>query len=319
MDPLTDVLELAGVGCAILAHLVAHEPWGLDVDPQPGATFHAVLAGTCWLHAADAPASRLMPGDVVLLPTNLAHTLSSTPDAPATPLATSIRTGARTPEGAIELPGEGAVTRLLCGAYDYDHEVAHPLLSLLPGALYLRAGVTADDGAVGATLRLLQLELGAGQPGSRAAVARLIDLLFVQLVRAWMSSADDGEVSWLRALHDPIVAEALALLHQQPQRDWTVDALAKESHVSRAALTRRFAKLVGEPPVSYLTRWRMDLAAKRLRTTDDPVAVIANSVGYTSEYAFSRAFSRARGQPPGRYRTRARVFEPSSAKRTTPG
>ena len=242
MDPLTDVLELARVAGVVLAHLVAHEPWGLQVDPQPGATFHAVLAGTCWLHTADAPASRLMPGDVVLLPTNLAHTLSSTPDAPATPLVSTIRTGARTPEGAIELPGEGAVTRLLCGAYDYDHEVAHPLLALLPGAL-----------------------------------------------------------------HDPIVAEALALLHQHPERDWTVDALAAETYVSRTALTRRFTKLVGEPPVSYLTRWRMDLAAKRLRTTDDPVAVIANSVGYTSEYAFSRAFSRARGQPPGRYRTRARA------------
>ena len=307
MDPLTDVLELARVAGAVMAHLVAHEPWGLAVDPQPGATFHAVLAGTCWLHTADTPPSRLMPGDVVLLPTNLAHTLSSTPDAPATPLESTIRTGARTPEGAIELPGEGAVTRLLCGSYDYDHEVAHPLLSLLPGVLYLRAGVTADDGAVGATLRLLQLELGDGQPGSRAAVARLIDLLFVQLVRAWMNTAHDGEVSWLRALHDPVVAEALALLHQQPQRDWTVDALAEEAHVSRAALTRRFTKLVGEPPVSYLTRWRMDVAAKRLRTTDDPVSVIANSVGYTSEYAFSRAFSRARGQPPGRYRARARA------------
>jgi AraC-like DNA-binding protein len=259
------------------------------------------------LHTADALPSRLMPGDVVFLPTNLAHKLSSTPDAPATPLETSIRTGARTPEGAIELPGDGAVTRLLCGAYDYDHEVAHPLLSLLPGALYLTAGVTSDDGAVGATLRLLQLELGGGQPGSRAAVARLIDLLFVQLVRAWMSTADDGEVSWLRALHDPVVAEALARLHQRPQREWTVDALAAETHVSRAALTRRFTKLVGDPPVRYLTRWRMDLAAKRLRTTDDPVALVANSVGYTSEYAFSRAFRRARGEPPGRYRARARA------------
>jgi transcriptional regulator GlxA family with amidase domain len=143
-------------------------------------------------------------------------------------------------------------------------------------------------------------------------VARLIDLLFVQLVRAWISTTHDSEVSWLRALHDPIVAEALALLHQQPERDWTVEALAAETHVSRAALNRRFTKLVGEPPASYLTRWRMDLAAKRLRATNDPVAAIANAVGYTSEYAFSRAFSRARGQPPGRYRNRARAGRTSS-------
>jgi AraC-like DNA-binding protein len=307
MDPLTDVLELARVSGAVLAQLVAHEPWGVAVDPQPGATFHAVLAGTCWLTTADAPPYRLMPGDVVLLPTNLAHTLSSGPCTPAISLDQTERTGAKTAEGALELPGDGAVTRLLCGAYDYDHEVAQPLLSLLPGALHLPAGTPGDDAAVAATLRLLQLELGGGRPGSHAAVGRLIDLLLVQMVRAWMSAEPAGEASWLRALRDPVAARTLALLHQHPQRPWTVDALASEIHVSRATLTRRFSELVGEPPVAYLTRWRMDLAAQRLRTTDDPVAAIAGAVGYTSEYAFSRAFSRARGQPPGRYRALTRA------------
>ena len=310
IDALTDVLELARVRGAVLAHLVAHEPWGLAVDPQAGATFHAVLAGTCWLHTSQTPPRHLMPGDVVLLPTNLAHTLTSTPDASATELEATIQSGARAPDGAIELPGEGAITRLLCGSYDYNHEVAHPLLSSLPSALHITAGDGRDDGAVAATLRLLHLELGHGQPGSRAAVARLIDYLFVQILRAWMGSGTDGERSWLSSLHDPIVARALALLHQQPQRGWTVEALASDVNVSRAALTRRFAKLVGEPPLSYLTRWRMDLAAERLRTTDDSVGVIAGSVGYTSEFAFSRAFARLRGQPPGRYRSSHRARQP---------
>lgn len=307
MDPLTDVLGLARVSGAVLAQLIAHEPWGVAVDQQPGATFHAVLAGTCWLRTADAPPCRLMPGDVVMLPTNLAHTLSSGPDTPAISLDQAAKTALRTAEGALEIPGDGAMTRLLCAAYDYDHEVAQPLLSLLPGVLHLPAGTPGDDGTVTATLGLLRFELGGGRPGSHAAVGRLIDLLLVQIVRAGISAEPAGQASWLRALRDPIAAGALALLHQQPQRPWTVDALASEIHVSRATLTRRFSELVGEPPVAYLTRWRMDLAAQRLRATDDPVAAIAGAVGYTSEYAFSRAFSRARGQPPGRYRALTRA------------
>ncbi len=321
MDPLTDVLDLARVSGAVLAQLLAHAPWGVAVDPQPGATFHSVMAGSCWLRTADVPPLRLMPGDVVLLPTNLPHTLSSGPDTPAISLDQVTKAGLRTPEGMIELSGDGAVTHILCAAYDYDHEVAQPLLSLLPGLLHLSTDLPDDDdGAVAATLHLLRFELGGNPPGSRAAVGRLIDVLLVHVVRAWLRAQPDGEASWLRALRDPVAARALALLHDQPQRPWSLEALAAAVHVSRATLTRRFGELVGEPPLAYLTRWRMDLAAQRLRETDDPIVAIAADVGYTSEYAFSRAFSRARGQPPGRYRatTRAAAASAPSARRLPP-
>lgn len=117
-----------------------------------------------------------------------------------------------------------------------------------------------------------------------------------------VDGASDGEASWLRALRDPAVAGALALLHDRPAQAWTIEALANEVHVSRATLARRFTELVGEPPLAYLTHWRMDLAARRLRETAEPVGAVAESVGYRSEYPFSRAFSRVRGEPPGRYR-----------------
>ncbi|MCM3887476.1 AraC family transcriptional regulator [Frankia sp. R82] len=306
-DPLTDVLQLARVSGAVLAQLVAHEPWGVEVDPQPGATFHAILAGSCWLRAADAGPLRLMPGDVVLLPTNLAHTLSSGPATAAMPLTQAAKIGLRTDDGVIELPGTGAVTRILCASYDYDHEVAQPLMSLLPRVLHLAAGVPGDDGAVAATLALLRHELNGVPPGSRAVVARLVDVLLVHVVRAWLRTRPAGDGSWLRALHDPVTARALALLHETPARAWTIENLAAEVHISRATLTRRFTTLVGEPPLTYLTRWRMDLAAQRLRETDESVATIGTAVGYTSEHAFSRAFHRARGQPPHRYRINART------------
>lgn len=306
-DPLADVLQLARVSGAVLAQLVAHEPWGVQVDPQPGASFHAVLAGSCWLRIDDAEPLRLMPGDVVLLPTNVSHLLSSGPRTRTMPLTRATKVGLRTEEGAVELPGIGAVTRILCASYDYDHEVAQPLMSLLPRVLHLAAGAPGDDGAVTAALSLLRHELTGAPPGSRAVVSRLVDVLLVHVVRAWLRTLPAGDGSWLRALHDPVIAQALALLHAAPERPWTIEDLAAELHTSRATLTRRFTALVGEPPLTYLTRWRMDIAAQRLRETDDSVAAIGTTVGYASEHAFSRAFSRARGQPPRRYRIAART------------
>ncbi|WP_261563331.1 AraC family transcriptional regulator [Frankia tisae] len=311
-DPLADVLQLARVSGAVLAQLVAHEPWGVEVDPQPGATFHAVLAGSCWLRTAGATPRRLMPGDVVLLPTNLSHVLSSDPTTAAMSLTQVAKIGLRADEGVVELPGDGAVTRVLCASYDYDHEVAQPLMSLLPRVLHLAAGGPGDDGAVATALALLRYELNGVPPGSRAVVARLVDVLLVHVVRAWLRARPAGEGSWLRALHDPVTARALSLLHEVPQRAWTVNDLAAEVHVSRATLARRFTELVGEPPLTYLTRWRMDIAAQRLRETDDPVAAIGAAVGYASEHAFSRAFSRARGKPPRRYRVYARTAAAAS-------
>jgi AraC-like DNA-binding protein len=213
----------------------------------------------------------------------------------------------RSDAGEVLLPGPGACTRILCAAYDYDHEVAQPLLSLLPPVLHLPAGDPADDGAVQATLRLLTLELGGRAPGSRAAAGRLVDVLLIHVVRAWLRTRADDEASWLVALRDPVIAQALARLHERPGEAWTLDTLGAEVNVSRATLSRRFAELVGQPPLSYLTRWRMDLAAQRLRDTDESIASIAHELGYTSEYAFSRAFARHRGRPPGRYRRDARL------------
>ena len=226
VDPLADVFDLSRVSGAVMAQLIAYEPWGLAVDPVPGAVFHAMVAGSCWLR---------MPG--------------------------------RAPQ------------------------------HLMPG----------DDGGVAATLSLLALELGGRPPGSRAAVGRLIDVILIHMMRAWLRmQEDDATDGWLLALRDPVVARAMTAIHQRPREPWTTESLAREVSVSRATLARRFAHLLGETPPEYLTRWRMDLAAQRLRDTDDTVGAIAAAVGYRSEYSFSRAFTRHRGLAPGRYRRHAR-------------
>jgi AraC-like DNA-binding protein len=196
---------------------------------------------------------------------------------------------------------------VLCAAYDYDHDVAHPLMSQLPPVLYVPAGLPGDDGAVAGTLRLLALELGGRPPGSRAAVGRLIDVMLIHVMRAWLGMQEgDDEAGWLLALRDPVVAGAMDCIHARPAEPWTMDSLAREVSVSRATLARRFSDRVGETPLGYLTRWRMDVAAQRLRDTDDTIAAIAAVAGYQSEYAFSRAFTRHRGIAPGRYRRQAR-------------
>jgi AraC-like DNA-binding protein len=308
MDPLADVFDLSRVSGAVMAQLIAHEPWGVAVDPVPGAVFHAVVAGSCWLRLPGRAPQHLMPGDVILLPTNTPHELAFSVDARTEPLAQSEKDSRRTPDGDMIIPGPGAATRVLCASYDYDHEVAHPLMSQLPPVLHVPAGMPGDDGGVAATLRLLALELGGRPPGSRAAVGRLIDVMLIHVMRAWLRmQQDDATDGWLLALRDPVVAGAMNVIHHQPAAPWTIDTLAREVSVSRATLARRFVRLVGETPPEYLTRWRMDLAAQRLRDTEETVGAIAAAVGYRSEYSFSRAFTRHRGIAPGRYRRRARA------------
>src|SRR5947208_5719747 len=308
VDPLADVFDLTRVSGAVMAQLIAYEPWGVAVDPLRVAAFHAVVAVGCWLRMPGRPPRHLMPGDVVLLPTNTPHELVSAVDARTDSLARFDTDTRRTPDGDMVIQGPGAATRVLCAAYDYDHEVAHPLMSQLPPVLHIPAGMPGDDGGLAATLRLLALELGGRPPGSRAAVGRLIDVMLIHAMRAWLRmQQDEATDGWLLALHDPVLARAMNAIHQRPSEPWTIESLAREVSVSRATLARRFAHLVGETPPEYLTRWRMDLAAQRLRDTDDTVAAIAAAIGYRSEYSFSRAFTRHRGLAPGRYRRHARA------------
>lgn len=305
MDALTDVLKVTRISGSVLARVHAQEPWGLDLLLADGAAFHAVTAGSVWLEVEGESPRRLMPGDVVLLPAGLRHLLLSAPGVAAQRYDAPLRGELITDESDLVIPGPGAASRLLCAGFSYDNEFAHPLLSLLPRVLHVSP---ADEGAetpLQSTLRLLTVELKRRQIGSEAAVERLIEVLFVHVIRSWLeTSADSTPPSWLTGLRDAVVARALGLLHAQPGRPWTIDELAAATHVSRSTLVRRFNDFVGEPPAAYLARWRMELAAQLLRESEQPVGGISHRVGYTSEFAFSRAFSKHRGEPPGRYRKR---------------
>lgn len=307
MDPLADVLDLSRVRGALLASGSARAPWGMQLPQSTGSSFHAITSGTAWLRVDGREPMQLMPGDLLLLPGGIAHRLSSSPDGRCSMFGRTLKESRMTPEGNLDLGGSGATTTFVCAGYDYDLDAAHRLIGLLPDVLHVPADPVGGR-HIAAIVELLAREVGARGAGSRAAAGRLIELLLIAAVRSWAEGAGPEDApSWLTALRDPTIARALALLHQRPGDPWTVEALARELHVSRATLARRFVQAVGEPPLTYLAGWRMDLAAGRLKSSNDTVGTIAGEVGYTSEYAFSRAFSRHRGQSPGRYRQAARA------------
>ena len=298
--PLDDVLSLLRVRGALMAHLRTQAPWGRRLSQTTGATFHAVTAGSCWLRMPGQTPRELLAGDVALLPTGAPHVIASDRTGPVRPWDRAAKARELNAAGEIVIEGRGHSAQIICAAYDYDHDVAHPLLSMLPPVVVVSD--MSDGSPLSSTLRLLRFEVASTGAGRGTVIDRLIDVMFVHVVRAWVASRTDHPRSWLGALRDPVVARALTAMHSAPARPWTIDSLAREVSLSRATLTRRFTTLVGEAPLSYLTRWRMDLAAAHLRETDDAVSAIARRVGYSSEFAFSRAFARARGQPPSRYR-----------------
>lgn len=306
MDVLGDVLELARVDASLMATFDARAPWAIELPARQGATFHAVVAGTCWFSVGDAPARQLTPGDLVLLPAGARHQLASDPGLPTRRFDEDLKRSLIRPNGELVLDGPGVRTRILCAGYHYAAAV-HPLLGLLPPVLHVATAQPVSGPWLRSVLDLLAHETRSGAAtGSGTAAVRLLDLLLIHVVRAWLDTEGDTiDPSWLRGLRDPLTAQVLAVLHERPGHDWTLDTLAATVNVSRATLVRRFTRHVGEPPLTYLTRWRLDVAARTLRDTTLPVATIAHQMGYTSEFAFNRAFARLHGQPPGRYRRHA--------------
>lgn len=304
MDLLSEVLSVSGVRGAVGALIEAGQDWGWWSAPAaPRAALHAVTAGTIWLGLPGKPPLQLMPGDVVLLPDGTEHALGSDPAAVSRSSEHQSDAWHATGSGAIRI-GSGPVrAHVLCADYGHDAVASTQVLDLLPPLVHIRGH--SDEGLLDDTVRLLGRELASPQMATGVVLDRLVDILLVQVLRSWLSACPEQRPSWLGALRDDVVGAAVAKLHADPSRPWTTAALAREAGVSRATLTRRFAAVTGESPGAYLTRWRMDLAARRLRDTSDSLEAVARSVGYTSVYAFSRAFSRARSQSPGRYRSQA--------------
>ncbi|AUG79775.1 AraC family transcriptional regulator [Kitasatospora sp. MMS16-BH015] len=220
--------------------------------------------------------------------------------APDGPGVARFRDGS--PIGTVSLGGGGAEARLLCGAYHLDQGRPHPLVRQLPEVVHLATGGGRHP-ELTAAIGLLRSELDGPRLGSDGIVPALVDSLLLYVLRAWLDGQpSDALAGWAAALRDPVIAPALAAIHRAPDRPWTVEGLAARAGTSRATFARRFTSLVGEPPLAYLTRWRMTTAVDLLKDPALPLAAVAARTGYGSEYAFGKAFKREFGQPPGGYR-----------------
>jgi AraC-like DNA-binding protein len=300
MDVLGDIIRMVRTGPGLSQRLEIRSPWALRAPKSIGAVFNVVLQGTCWIVLDDGSLPvALGPGDVVLLPHGTPHVLADDPRTPAVDLAV-----ADTPVhfDTAGLGGTGARTLLLSGGYLLDFGRPHPLLAALPGLLHVPAAPGRHH-TLRAAVAMLGDELESGRPGGTSVVPALVDALFPLIVRAWVEIHTDSVFGdWAEALTDPGIAGALARMHAEPERAWTVAGLAREVGLSRAAFARHFAAAVGMPPLAYLTRWRMTIAGRLLLETSLTLGAIAGRVGYASEFAFAKAFKRDYGVAPGAYR-----------------
>src|SRR5262249_35368585 len=269
------------------------------------AHFHVIERGGAWLRLAGSARKTGVPlasGDLVLIPHGKGHSLCDSPSTPPVPIGKLVK-----PQtgwcNVVRHGGGGAPTLITCGAFEFGSANGNPVLQLLPQLIHIR-GTQMSSEWMEPTLKMLAHEARNPRPGSGVIVARLIDIIVVQAIRVWLAEQPAGVGGWLGALRDQQIGAALGVIHREAGRPWSVSQLARQVGMSRSPFAARFTALVGEPPLTYLTRWRLHAAADLLLRTDQPIAEVAGGVGYQSEAAFSRAFKRAHGLAPLAWRRR---------------
>lgn len=289
-------------------------PWGFRGEKKQ-ASFLVVTRGSCWLRIDGEESVHLGGGDFVLMPHATSYEVRDQPDTPATPILEILggcpqRRDCQ-PGGVFSWGGGGAQTTLVGGKFDFDDGIKNPLLRALPSMIHIRGDQGTPMPWLDASLQFIAMEMKSGQPGAETIVSRLADIFFVQAIRAHITQSGSNAKGWLRALSDQHVGQALSLIHEAPHAPWTVDSLAGRVGMSRSAFAARFSELVEEPPLTYLTRWRMHHATRLLRSGSDTISVVAGKVGDDAEAAFSKAFKRWMGTAPGAFRRGASPAPPS--------
>jgi AraC-like DNA-binding protein len=315
MDALSDVLRVANLTGGVFLHAEFFAPWCIAARLSPEhcapaigpashlIIYHYVVEGDVLIRVEGAEETLVLrAGELVLLPRNDLHLMGS--DLSLSPVAGS--DVIHPPNGSglysIHHGGVGKCTRMICGFLGCASAEGNLVISSLPSLLKL--DVAQDVGAewIRSTFQFAAAEVAAGRPGSETVLAKLSELLFVDSVRRYAEALPEGETGWLAGLREPHVARALALLHGDITRRWTVDDLGREVGLSRSALADRFIRLIGAPPIQYLARWRMQVATQKLRSTRASLGQVAETVGYDSEAAFSHAFKKAYGVAPATWR-----------------
>jgi AraC-like DNA-binding protein len=313
MDAFSEILSGVKLNGAVFFNAEFSAPWGFSAQKYiadtlaPGAAhfllYHLVVDGSAFVEMADGATLELSSGDVVIFPNGDAHHMSSKGTKPPFPnygINDKIRARDLSP---LHAGGGGKTSRFVCGYMTCDPHISRPILSGLPPVFKVNIRTDRSGQWLESSILHLVDEAVSGRVGSEAMLAKLSEVLFVDTLRRYVAGLPDGQRGWLTGARDPIVGKSLGLLHRRVAHPWTIASLADEVGISRSALVQRFTRYLSEPPMAYLTRWRLQLAARSLEKTSRGVAEIAGDVGYESEAAFNRAFKREFGRPPGQYRS----------------
>jgi AraC-like DNA-binding protein len=314
MDALSEALNSVRMTGAIFFDAVCTAPWGFAVPPMgkvahvlaPGTErlvgYHLVAEGKALVEFEGSAAVPLVAGDIVISPHGHPHVVRNGTPAILYDSRAGIADCLAGELSTLCVGGGGETTRFVCGYFGCERHAARLFLAGLPTMIKINARSDAAGAWLESSIRHLLSEAASARPGRTILLSKMAEALFIETLRRYMERMPPEQTGWLAAARDPIVGAALALLHRKACHPWTVAELAREAGTSRTTLMERFAQLLGEPPLTYLARWRLQLAARQLQTTKRAVLQVASDVGYESEAAFSRAFKREFGLPPARYR-----------------
>jgi len=315
-DTLSEVLRAVRLKGAVFFDVEASAPWVAEALPAKAIAsailpdsehvmeYHVVTSGSCWasIIGGDMAAVQLLAGDVVAFPQGDAHVMSSAPGMRGEP-GPDMSAAEHGVPILLDLDGGGAErTHLVCGFLGCDSRPFNPLLEALPPILHIRSSGTAHNSWLKEFTRFAVLEVHEKRMGGGGILSKLGELMFAEVVRRYVESLPDESRGWLGGLRDRTVGRALNLMHAEPTRAWTLDQLAREAGLSRSSFAERFSGFTGMPPMQYLQKWRLQIAASRLVEGSAGIAAIAADVGYESEAAFSRAFKRVIGVSPAEWR-----------------
>jgi len=292
MDIVSDILKLLNLRASVYFHSSFCGSWAIDGDNEYRATFHLIARGNCWLHLSNPDRNIVLTGgDLIVFPRDTSHSISNSQQPP-----TKIISPPR-PAADDEIP----TTSLICGYFDFDSPQANPILDAMPDVVHIKNEDPARTSQMNLLLQSITSETESDAPGSDAIVDKLSEILFIHVIRAYMQQTDT-ETGLLAALADSHISKVISAVHQQPGFSWSVERLADKAGMSRSAFARHFQNVTAMTPMQYVTRWRMQTAYEKLRTTRQSVNIIAEESGYQTEASFRKAFKQQMGTGPGAVR-----------------
>ncbi|MGH6923258.1 MAG: AraC family transcriptional regulator [Propylenella sp.] len=316
MDALSEALKSVHMTGAIFYHAECTAPWGFRVPHlgeaahvlSPGTerlvAYHLVTEGRATVRFDGMPEVPIEAGDIIINPHGLPHTVSNGSPAAMVDSGASLSEFLTGQLMTMRLGGGGERTHFVCGYFGCERHADRLFLAGLPAMIRMNIRGDSSGEWLESSVRHLVSEAGSGRPGQSALLSKMAEALFIETLRRYMEELPPEQTGWLAGARDPIVGGALAALHRKPYHHWTLDELAAEVGASRSVLAERFSRFLGEPPLTYLGRWRLQLAARLLQTTRKTILQLALDVGYESESAFNRAFKREFGLPPAQFRKR---------------